>query len=316
MLLKGLGRAGDSVARETANSDGTTKGRRCPSSPSEGVGTASTTPASSPAEIRSDDGQNDRHTRAAAPPPSSACAHQQYLPPATSAVENVSLWRRHSVAASKPPSARLRLSTRRVLSMDMALPGLRPEGTTPSYLRELLEEPVLLQTPRRWRFPPPAAGGKQLCCDRSTSSRSSAAGSPNAKPARGPRQKEGVTTAAVESPEGLRLEKLQWFSEGASGIDDDDDDRTHCCLDASSSLLEGSFEAQEELAAVGGKSRVRDVWSPVSGVAGALEVRSLPPAGVFFCHPDVTGRDSAIDPHVHILQKTFQTKKVMLTPKR
>lgn len=234
-------------------SDGDEERGRSSSLPDERAETsAATGPSTAIGGGAGGGGENQRHDARAAPPP--ACRAQKHLPPATTpAVESpTSLWC-HSVAA-RTPSGTLR-SPRRVLSMDMALPGLRPKGTTPSYLQELLEAPVLQHTPRRQRSPDsgaaaaPAAGGEQVF-GRSTASCSGATTGPQAAAAEGPE-------------ESFCLENWRWWlSEGANnGIGDSDNGER----------LRGFLEAGKALAA-GGRSTVRDIWSPVSGAAGALEV--------------------------------------------
>lgn len=247
-------------------SDNGKKDRSCSSSLDEVAETSVSTRSNPSAEIHSSGefGKNDRHARLAAPPPSpSACAPQQnrLLPaPAETASARPQC---HPVVA-RTPSARLLRSPRRVLSMDMALPGLQPEGTTPSYLQELLEAPVLLHTPRQ--LLPAPVGGKRPC-DLSTPSCSSLGGGAYVAPARGLGQ-DGA--GALARPGGVCLEEWRWFSEGADGIGD----RDRVGLGAGGRPAE-LLEATGALAA-GEKSRVRDVWTPVAGVAGALEVNPKP----------------------------------------
>lgn len=246
MLLEGFGRGASSDDREERRRSGLLD--------EQGAENFTLTSRPAAAEevvvvVGSGDGENERHARVAPP----TCAQQQLRPNA--AAETTSL-RRHSFVAAGTPSARLARSSGRVLSMDMALPGLLPGRTTPSYLLELLEAPVL-HTPRQ-RSSEPAGGEKQKqFCDKSTATSCSTVGPPsNTAPAQGFPQEEGV--GAAEVPEGFHPEEWRWFSERASGVDD----RNRC------------LGPEETFAAGDVKSRVRDVWSPVSGVAGApLEVR-------------------------------------------
>lgn len=247
MVLDGFGRGGVSDSDE---------GRRYSSSLDESDDTSALT--GPPAEVGRGGGENEQGTRAAPP----ACS-EQYHPWLTLA--QTTSPRRHTCAAARTPSARLR-SSRRVLSMDMALPGLRAEGATPSHLQQLLEAPVL-HAPLQ-RFPAPAVERQR--CDRSTTTTTtpscSTIGAPRMTPSADGFQEGGVDAAGGR--EGFCLEELRWLSEGASGIIEDGDR----CLDTSGAL-DGFVEVEEALAVGVKKSRVRDVWSPVSGEAGALEVR-------------------------------------------
>lgn len=237
MLLKGCGRdgAGD-----------TTEGRRCSSLLDEDDETSTLTDLPAEGVDRGGEEHEQQHTHATPP----ACA-QLLLRPTTA---EISSRRRHSFVAARTPSARGFRPSGRVLSMDMALPGLLPEGAMPSYLQELLEAPVL-HTPRQ-HSNDPAGGKKEQFCDRSTTTSCSTVGAPSTTPAHGFPQGEGV--GAGEGPEGFCLQEWQWFSEGANGVGD----------------RSRRLGAEEAFAVGNTRSRVRDVWSPVCGAAGGLEVRS------------------------------------------
>ena len=134
--------------------------------------------------------------------------------------------------------------------MDMALPALLPEReeAPPCVLQELLAPPVL-------NMPRPFS-------NRSTKTSCSTLGAPGATPAaRELPQAEGAD--AAEGSEGYSWDDWPWLSQGASGVDG----------------RYGCFGPEEAFAAGDKKSRVRDVWSPVSGAAGVLEVRPTLPSG-------------------------------------
>eukprot|EP00903_Cladosiphon_okamuranus_P019280 g17722.t2 len=117
----------------------------------------------------------------------------------------------------------------------------------------------------RKRFPGPTVERKHGCDFLKTTSSCGVVGARSRAPVDGS-QEGGV--GVVGGPEGFYLEGWPWFSEGASGVVADGER----CFDASGAL-EGFIGAEQEFAVGDKKSRVRDVWSPVSGGAGALEAR-------------------------------------------
>lgn len=192
-----------------------------------------------------------------------------------------------------PAQERRPRAVRRVLSMNVALPGLTPhegeESTALPAANSPSEEPLavlaLRHVPRRPTSAVPGCGGGDggekfsVCrsCDQATGDAWKPPSTPLSKGNRQRRQEQGVPRCGGVGSESR--EDLVGWEDGTAGLEKFDEEILQDINDNGDDdggRVREFLEATKEFA-VGNKTRVRDVWTPVSDNGNAPpEVRNYP----------------------------------------